>query len=296
MQVVVGGASGFLGSALVEQLRANGHRVTRLVRSGEPAGDASLWDPVAGRIDQVVIDRADVVVNLSGAPVSRWPRTQGYRAEILQSRTSATGTLARAVAASPSPAALISSSGMSYYGVDRGDEVLTESTSAGDGFLADVTHAWEAAASPAVDAGARVCFVRTSLVLDAVGGVLSLMLPAWKLGGGAKLGTGTQHMSLISRRDWVRAVTFLVESNDALGPFNLAAPGSQTNAEFTDALGRAVHRPTFLAVPSFALKIALAGISEDLLGSLLVTPKALLDAGFAFEDPDLASMLRTALR
>lgn len=296
MQAVIGGASGFLGTALTQHLRQRGHQVTRLVRSGEPADDTSSWDPHTGRIDQIVIDRADVVVNLSGASVARWPRTPARCREILDSRTSATSTLAKAVAASASPPAFISASGMSKYGVDRGDEVLTETSSAGEGFLPDVIHAWEGAASPAIDAGARVCFIRTSLVLDGKDGVLRFMLPAWKLGGGAKLGHGRQWMSFISLHDWLRAAEFLIESPGLTGPFNFAAPGAVTNAEFTDVLGEAVRRPTFLVAPQFVLKLALGGIADDLLGSLRVAPTALTDAGFTFAEPDLRSALASALR
>lgn len=295
MHIVVGGASGFLGSALSTHLRERGHRVTRLIRSGPPGDDASVWDPTSGRIDQVLIDRADAVVNLSGSPISKWPRTKARKAEILASRLSATSTLAGAVAASSTPTVLISGSGMSWYGTDRGDEILTESSSAGSGFLADVSQQWEAAAAPAIEAGARTCFVRTSLVLDKDGGVLAIMLPVWKLGGGARLGSGRQHMSLISRHDWVRGVEFLLEHDEASGPFNFAMPQTVTNAQFTDLLGDAVHRPTFLAVPGFAVKAALGGISEDLLGSLRISPAALSEAGFAFSEPDLRAAFDSAL-
>ena len=185
---------------------------------------------------------------------------------------------------------------MSWYGADRGDEVLNESSSAGEGFLADVCQAWEGATQPAASAGARVCFVRTSLVLDAGDGVLALMLPAWKLGGGAKLGNGRQHMSLISLNDWVRGVTFLIETPSAQGAFNFAMPDTSTNAEFTDELGKVVHRPTFLAAPKFILRAALGGIADDLLGSLRLSPTALLDAGFRFEQAELASALERAVR
>jgi uncharacterized protein (TIGR01777 family) len=295
MQVVIGGGSGFLGSALTKHLRSGGHDVTRLVRSGGTADDVSPWDPANGRVDQSVIDGADVVVNLSGSSISQWPRTKARKRELLQSRVCATSTLAKAVAASPKPPALISGSAMAWYGADRGDELLTESSSPGHGFLADVCHAWEGAAEPAVDAGSRVCFVRTSLVLDASHGILALMLPAWKLGGGAKLGNGKQYMSLISLNDWLRGVTFLIETPEANGPFNLTMPGSSTNAEYTEELGKAVHRPTFLAAPKFVLKTALGGAADDLLGSLRLSPEALLDAGFSFEQPDLTSVLTAAV-
>ncbi len=294
MQVVVGGASGFLGSALTDHLRARGHTVTQLVRSGSGEG-TSPWDPARGVIDQDLIDAADAVINLSGASISRWPRTRAYRQELLDSRTSPTSTIAQAIAQSPTPPALLSASAMGYYGSDRGDEVLTESSSSGGGFLADLVRAWEAAAEPAVETS-RVVFLRTSLVLDRRGGLLKLMLVPFKLGGGAKLGSGSQYMSVISLSDWLGAVEFLLESPTASGPFNLAMPGAPTNAEFTDALGRAIHRPTFLAAPSFVLKAALGrGISGDLLGSLRLVPQALTDAGFTFKHTDLRTALEAAL-
>lgn len=295
MHVVVGGASGFLGAALTTHLRERGHEVTRLIRSGHPADDASIWDPRTGRIDQVLVDRADAIVNLSGSPISQWPRTSARKKEILASRVKATETLAKAVAASATPTVLISGSGMSWYGSDRGGEILSETSAPGRGFLAEVTHQWEGAAAPAVAAGARTCFIRTSLVLDGNGGLLKLMLPAWKLGGGARLGNGHQHMSLISRNDWVRGVTFLLENEHASGAFNFAMPEAVTNAEFTRALGKAVHRPTFLAVPSFAVKAVLGGLADDLLGSLLVSPVALAEVGFTFSEPDLRAALDAAV-
>lgn len=294
MQVVIGGASGFLGTALTDHLRSAGHTVTRLVRSGG-GPDASLWDPAAGVIDQAVIDAADAVINLSGASISRWPRTRAYRQELLDSRTSPTSTIAQAIAQSSTPPVLLSGSAMGYYGSDRGDEVLTESSAAGEGFLADVVRAWEAAAAPAVEA-TRVVFLRTSLVLDKRGGLLKLMQIPFKLGGGAKLGSGSQFMSVISLSDWLRSVEFLMESSTARGPFNLSTPGSQTNADLTDELGKALHRPTFLKAPSIALKAALGtSIAADLLGSLRLSPDALTAAGFEFEHPDLRSTLRAAL-
>lgn len=291
---MIGGASGFLGAALADHLRSVGHEVTHLVRGPAPRSTDSQWDPAAGRIDQVLIDRADAVVNLSGSPISQWPRTAKRRREILASRIGATTTLATAVAKAPTPPVLLSGSGMSWYGVDRGTEVLDESDGPGDGFLAEVAQQWESAAQPAIDAGARTCFLRTSLVLDSSGGVLKLMLPAWKLGGGARLGDGQQRMSLITRRDWVRGVTHLLE-HEISGPVNLSMPATVTNAEFTDALGEAVHRPTFLVAPRFAVRAVLGGLADDLLGSLDTSPAVLTDAGFELESPDLTTALASAI-
>jgi len=295
LKIVVGGASGFLGAALVDHLRENGHDVTRLVRSAEAAPDAFPWNPRAGAVDQAVIDASDVVVNLSGEPISHWPPTKRWQEEVLVSRLAATTTLASAIAHAPKPPALLSASGMSAYGADRGDEILTEASSAGSGFLAEVVHAWEAATQAASDAGGRVCLLRTTLAVDRSGGLLKPQLPAFKAGLGARLGSGRQHMSLISRTDWVRAVTFLAEREDLSGPFNLGIPGDATNGEFTDAVAAAVGRKARFAAPAAALKLGAGAVADDLLGSLRVKPKALLDAEFTFEHPDLASVVDAAL-
>lgn len=296
MQVVISGASGMLGSALVSHLRERGHQVTRLIRSGMPADDASLWDPVAGRIDQMVIDRADAVINLAGAPITHWPRTRRYRAELIDSRVSATTTIAAAIASSSSPPALLSGSGSTYYGADRGQDVLTEDSGPGEGFMGELPQRWEAAAVPASAAGARVCFLRTAPVIHRSGGILPFMLPPFRACLGATMGSGRQHMSVISLQDWTRAVEFLAVTDAASGPYNLAAPVDITNADFTDALGAALHRPTILAAPAFVLRAALGNMAGDLLGSSRVRPLRLQDAGFAFAEPDLGSIVESALR
>lgn len=295
MKIVVGGASGFLGTALVAGLRDRGHDVVRLVRSAESAPDAFAWDPAAGTVDQTLIDSADVVVNLSGTPISQWPPTKRWQEQVLASRLSATSTLAAAIASSAQPAALLSASGMSAYGADRGDEILDESSSPGTGFLADVVHGWEAATRAAADAGSRVCLLRTTLVLHRSGGLLKAQLPAFRLGLGARLGDGSQHMSVISRPDWVKAVTMLAERDDLSGPVNLGIPDDVTNRAFSDALAAAVGRRSRLAVPSLALRAAAGPVSHDLLGSLRVRPQALLAAGFSFDHPDLAAVIDAAL-
>ena len=296
MRIVIGGASGFLGSPLVAHLRDNGHQVTRLVRSGSPDDESSVWDPATGRIDQVLIDRADAVVNLSGAPVAHWPWTDSYRAKIHDSRVSCTLTLSEAIAAAPKPPVFISASGMSYYGSDRGAEALTEQSTRGVGFLADVTHDWENAAKPASDSGARVCNVRTSLVLHQDGGTLKTLLPIFKLGLGGKLASGDQYFSMISRNDWVRGIAFLLDNESTSGPFNFANPNPATNAEFTRQLGKELGRPTFMRVPGFALKAALGALANEVLGSLQIIPAHLETEGFEFSEPDLTTTIAAALR
>lgn len=294
MKVVVGGASGFLGRPLVDHLRSREHEVVRLVRKPETQPDAFAWNPADGVVDQALIDSADLVVNLSGEPISHWPATKKWQELVLSSRLGATATLAAAIARSPKPAAFLSGSGMSAYGADRGGEILTEASTAGSGFLSDVVHAWEAAAEAAADAGSRVCLLRTTLAVHRSGGLLKPQIPAFKLGLGAKLGTGQQHMSLISRQDWVRAVTFLAE-HDVSGPINLGMPGDATNTEFSDAFAAAFGRKRRLAAPRFAIQLGASAVADDLLGSLRVKPQVLLDAGFTFDHPDLASVVDAAL-
>lgn len=296
MRIVIGGASGFLGGPLIAHLRDQGHHVTRLVRSCSPGVESSVWDPATGRIDQVLIDSADAVVNLSGAPVAHWPWTDSYRAKIHDSRVSCTLTLSEAIAAAPKPPVFISASGMSYYGSDRGAEELTEQSAQGGGFLADVTHDWEDATKPASDAGARVCKVRTSLVLHQDGGTLKTLLPIFKLGLGGRLASGDQYFSVISRNDWIRGIAFLLDNESTSGPFNFANPHPATNAEFTRQLGKALNRTTFMRVPGFALKAALGPLAGELLGSLRIIPAHLETAGFGFAEPDLAATIAAALR
>lgn len=296
MHIVIAGASGFLGRSLTTALRGGGHQVTRLVRGDDPSADASFWDPSAGRVDGALIADADVLINLAGSPISQWPRTGRRAAEILNSRIHATDTLVSAVTAAPRPPALLSGSGYSWYGADRGAEILDESSSAGrQGFLAGVAQAWERAAAPAAEAGARVAFLRTSIVLDQSGGALRLMKLPFQFGLGARIGSGRQFFSCISRRDWVDAVCFLVEHEEVAGPVNLSAPQTPTNADFTQALGEALHRPTPLVAPGFAVRGVLGSLADELLGSLRLRPQRLLDAGFDFSDPAIDDIVGAAL-
>jgi uncharacterized protein (TIGR01777 family) len=294
MRVAIAGSSGFLGTALREHLRANGHSVVRLVRSEPSGADESRWDPYAGTVDAALLGGCDVVVNLAGVPIARlW--TAKNRAAILRSRVATTRTLATALAGLPQPPALLAQSGIDYYG-DRGAESVDESSPAGTGFLAEVVEKWEAATAPASAAGVRVCRLRTGVVLHPRGGALHLMLVPFRLGVGGRLGSGRQYMSALSLTDWVRAAYFLATTSTASGAYNLVAPHPPTNAELTEELGRALHRPTKLLVPSFALRKALGGLSSTLLGSLRAQPKRLTDAGFTFEHPDIAAILHAGLR
>lgn len=296
MKVVIAGASGQTGTALGSHLRERGHRVVALVRRDARGTDESAWDPSTGGVDEELIASADVVVNLAGAPPQRVPWTSAYKRKILDSRVSATRTLARAIASSSSKPALLSASGVTVYGSERGPELLTETSRSGSGFLCTVALRWEEEASAAADAGARVCLIRTSATLDPSGGLLAMMLPVFRLGLGARFGDGSQYFSCVSLRDWVRAVTTLAEDDSAAGAYNIACPTPTTNAELTKALARRLRRPALLRVPATPMRMVLGEQAAGVLGSLRVRPARLLDAGFEFEDPDVEAVLDAALR
>jgi uncharacterized protein (TIGR01777 family) len=295
LHVVIAGASGFLGSNLTAHLREHGHRVTRLVRRPAEGDDESTWDPRAERYDERLIDDADVVVNLAGSPTAGNPHSQKWARELEESRVTTTRVLAQAIAAADEKPVFLAGNGISYYG-DHGDAVVTEeSDSRGDALLTRVTQVWQAAADPAVEAGARVCFLRTSPVMDRRSPPLKQMRLAWKLGLGARLGDGRQYFPMISLRDWLGAVTFLPAHDTASGPFNLVVPKPPTNGEFTDALARAVGRKAFLAAPKAALRLGAGEMAPELLGSLNAQPAALLAAGYEFHDHDVTELLASAL-
>lgn len=296
MRFVIAGASGLTGTALTQHLRGDGHEVTRLVRRAPESPDESSWDPYTGSLDASLVDRADVVVNLSGADPRRIPWTPAYRQRILDSRVSATRTLARAVAASDRLPAFLSASGATIYGVERGPEVLTETSRTGSGFLCSVARRWEEEASAAADAGSRVCLLRTTATLDPAGGLLQMMLPVFKLGLGARFGDGSQYFSCLSLRDWVRAVAALAADDAAMGAYNLGCPEPPTNAELTRELAQRLRRPAVLRAPAAPMRWLLREQAMGVLGSLRVRPARLLDNGFEFQDPDVGAVLDEALR
>lgn len=292
MKVAVTGASGLIGTALVAALRSDGHDVVRLVRRAPVAADEAGWDPAAGAVDLDAIAGCDGVVHLAGAGVGDHRWTAAYKEKIRRSRVDGTGTIARAVGRlDPAPRVLVSASAVGYYG-DTGDLPVDETAPRGNGFLADVVEGWERAADPARDAGIRVVHPRSGLVVAREGGAWARMLPLFRLGLGGRLGSGTQYWSFISLADEVRALRFLLDG--ALeGPVNLTAPSPATNAEVTRAMGRALHRPTALPVPAFALRTVLGEFSSEVLGSIRVLPTALTEAGFQWQHPDIAAAAAT---
>jgi uncharacterized protein (TIGR01777 family) len=295
MRIVIAGASGFLGQAWRDHLARQGHDVVRLVRGPAVSSHESSWDPYRGKVDQSVVDEADVVANLAGAPIARWPWTPSYKKTLRESRVVTTRTLAEAIAASPGKPTFLAQNGISGYG-DRGDEVLTEESSTpGDTVLGRVTLDWQAATRPAVDAGARVCVMRTSVVLDRHGSVLKPLIPLFRAGLGGPLGDGRQYFPTISLNDWLRAATFLMTNETCSGVYLLTAPNPTTNEEFTKELGRMLNRPTVARVPAFAIRTALGGLSDELLNSVRVEPARLLAEGFEFEQPTLNERLASAM-
>jgi len=291
-RVAITGASGFLGGTLAAALRGDGVEVVTI---GRGARSDVWWDPAAGRLDAGRLAGADAVIHLAGATIGRrWTRAR--KREIRESRTLGTRLLAQTIARlAPVPRVLVSASAIGYYG-DRGDEWLTEESTPGDDFLAEVTREWERAADPARAAGVRVVHVRTGLVLSPSGGALPRLLPAFRLGLGGPLAHGRQWMSWIALGDLVRAFRVALDSGLLAGAVNVVSPSPVTNAEFTATLARVLRRPAFVPVPAFALR-ALFGEMADatLLASQRVRPARLLQAGFAFEHPTLDGALRHVL-
>ncbi|HEX2576240.1 MAG TPA: TIGR01777 family oxidoreductase [Aquihabitans sp.] len=293
MDIAITGSSGLVGSALATSLRGDGHRVIPVVRSSPSAGEIG-WDPVAGTIDASGLEGVDAVVHLAGEGIATKPWSDAQRRRIHDSRSEGTSLLCGALAGlERKPSVLVSGSAIGYYG-DRGDEVVTEASSPGTDFLADVARDWEAATAAAQDAGIRTALIRTGIVLDAEEGALGKQLLAFRAGLGAKAGRGDQWVSWITVDDEVGAIRHAIDHAEVAGPVNLVAPNPVTNAELTDAIGRALHRPTFLTIPRVAQKLP-AGIGP-LVTSLLFTstrvaPTVLEATGYAFAHPELDGAL-----
>jgi uncharacterized protein len=294
MRVAITGASGLIGTALVDHLRAEGHEVFRLVRRTAQASDEISWNPVAGTVDLTALQGVDGVVHLAGAGVGDHRWSDDYKREILESRVQGTNTIVHALTQlDPKPRVLVSGSAIGWYG-DTADRAVNETAPAGTGFLADVVQAWEAATLPAQEAGIRVVHARTGLVVAKHGGAWARMFPLFKMGVGGKLGNGKQYWSWISLRDEVAALTFCLTNESIHGAVNLTGPTPQTNAEVTKAMGKVMGRPTLFPAPAAALKIALGEFSTEVLGSSRVLPDVLTGAGFTWQDPTIDDAIRTA--
>lgn len=299
MDVLVAGSHGFIGSALLPALEAAGHRARRLVRgtADKSAGEVA-WDPGAGTIDTAGLEGIEGVVNLGGVGIGdkRW--TDEQKELIRSSRVQGTTLLAKALAslATP-PRVLVSGSAVGYYG-DRGDEVLTEESSAGSDFLARVVVDWEAATAPASDAGIRVVNLRTGVVQHPSGSALKKQLLLFKAGLGGPLGNGRQWVSWITLEDEVGAILHALGDDTLAGPVNATAPEPATSAQLAKAIGKALHRPAVLPVPKFALGIVVGRQMADEMAtaSQRALPTRLLASGYQFRHPHVGPAMVALLR
>lgn len=291
MKIAMTGASGFLGTALRDALARERHDIVALVRRDARPGEAR-WDPDAGTVEKEKLAGIDAAIHLAGENISGlW--TSEKKRKILESRRNGTRTLATALASlDPKPRVLISISGINYYG-SRGDEILTEESTIGDSFLADVCREWEAATASASDAGIRVVTPRLGVVISREGGALTKMMMPFKFGVGGRLGSGKQWMSWIALQDAVAVILHLLENDTLHGAVNATSPNPIRNADFTAALAKALHRPAIFAVPAFALRLFAGQMAEELLlTSTRAVPKRLLDSGFTFGLPNIGDALQ----
>jgi uncharacterized protein len=297
MKILISGASGLVGRALVPHLTKGGHQVVRLVRARPAAGEAAVfWDPDTGTLDPAALEGFDTVIHLSGESIASGRWTEAKKARIRDSRVKSTALLAgRIERLSRPPGVLLCASAIGYYG-DRGDEVLKEDSPRGKDFLAGVCQAWEAASDPAARIGVRVVRHRFGVILSPNGGALAKMLLPFKLGLGGRIGDGRQSMSWITIDDVVGAIDHALATKLLRGPVNTVGPNPVTNAEFTATLGRVLHRPTIFPMPAFAARLAFGEMADALLlSSQRVVPERLMTSGYRFRYPDLEAALRHLL-
>ncbi|GIH18749.1 TIGR01777 family oxidoreductase [Rugosimonospora africana] len=291
MRIVIGGASGFIGKPLVQRLRDSGHDVVRLVRR-EPSGpDEVAWRPNQGELDPAVLDGVDAVINLAGVGVGDQRWNDEFKKLLRSSRINATSTIAKSAAAAQSPPrVMINASAVGYYS-DTGERETDESGPPGDSFLADLCQAWEAATTPAEQAGVRVVRIRSGLILGPGGGFLKPLMPLFKYGLGGKLGSGRQWMPWISLADELSAIEFLLRT-DIAGSVNLTGVAPVRNAEFTRTLAGVLGRPALFTVPAPVLRVATGEFAHEAVISQRVLPGVLTASSFRYEHQDLRSALR----
>jgi uncharacterized protein (TIGR01777 family) len=299
MKILISGASGLVGSAATKVLRAEGNTVAQLVRPGrdrsQQPGDV-FWNPAKQQIDAAALDGFDAVIHLSGASIADGRWTEARKDELRSSRIDSTGLLVDALAkVNRKPRVLVAASAVGYYG-DRGDEILTESSPPGAGFLADLAREWEAESARAQSLGIRTVLLRTGVVLDARGGALPQMLRPFRFGAGGRYGSGKQWLSWIALQDEVAIIRAALSEDRYAGPLNAAAPNPVRNQEMTRVIAATLNRPAIFPAPAFALRLALGEMADALLlASQRAVPERLLSLGFKFHLPDFAPALRAVL-
>ena len=295
MKILVSGSHGLVGKALTTSLVNAGHEIVSLVR--QSANDSEIeWHPNQGKINGEQLEGFDVVVHLAGESIASGRWTEEKKSKIRESRVKGTELLSSALARlSQPPSTFISASAIGFYG-SRGDELLTEESAPGDGFLPEVCVAWEKATGQAEAKGIRTIHPRFGIILDEKGGALERMLTPFRMGVGGKVGNGKQWMSWIALEDVINALRFLIDEPGSEGPVNFTAPRPVTNADFTEALGSVLSRPTLFSVPAFAARLAFGEMADELLlSSAKVEPERLKESGYQFKHPELSSALKTIL-
>ncbi len=295
MNVLISGATGLIGSALIPELENSGHRIMQLTRS-QPSSDSIIhWDPDAGNIDGD-LEQVDGVVHLAGESIAEGRWTPEKKKRILDSRVKGTYLLAETLARlGTPPKVMVCASAVGYYG-DRGNELLTEESAPGSDFLADVCEAWESAADPARGADIRVVHTRLGIVLSPKGGALGTTLPIFKLGAGGKIGSGRQYWSWVALDDVVGSIVHSLTNDAVSGPVNVGSPNPLTNAEYTRVLGRVLNRPTLFPLPAPAARLVLGEVADALLlSSQRMEPGKLKDTGYTFRYSELEEALRHLL-
>jgi uncharacterized protein (TIGR01777 family) len=295
VNILVTGASGLIGTAVARALKLSGNTVLSLSRT--PETDGFKWNPARGKIELPNNVNIDTVIHLAGENIARARWSKKQKEAILQSRSKGTRLLVKKIIRlKPPPKTLLSASGIGIYG-DRRDTLLDEDDRLGEGFLVDVAREWESATKPASEAGMRVANLRMGVVMSKSGGVLKRLLPMFKCGLGAILGSGDQYMSWVTIDDVVRAIEYILTNEDIKGPVNMVAPNPVSNREFTKTLGVVLHRPAILKVPSWAIQAVYGEMGKELLlTSTRALPRRLLSSGFEFRFPYLEHGLRHVLR
>jgi len=302
VKILISGSSGLVGSALIDSLRAEGHSIARLVRSGSPsqsgpAAENIRWEPPTGSMDIAGMEAADAVVHLAGASIAEGRWTPARKQILRRSRVDATRHLIAGLAQlKQKPRVLVAASAVGYYG-DRGDETLTESSASGDDFLAQICRDWESETAQAERIGIRTVMLRFGIILAAKGGALKRILVPFRLGVGGRLGTGRQWMSWITLDEVAAVIQYAIKNDSLRGPVNAVSPNPVTNSEFTSVLAGVLHRPALFPAPRAVLRFALGEMADALLfSSQRVAPQKLQSHLYPFRHPELKEALLSVLK